>query len=233
MREFCGLLEGRGLIEIQHDDLPDETSWRGVAFGLHLTGDFPDPGLPDGDDEAGAGRRTRLALASEKSLPVPGPVAGEPFAMARDGDGGFLSTTLSTAVTGSRRTGQSSCAPAPSLPDWLWQRFLVGQLLPLASLLHRYEPLHASAVAIDGRVVVLMGTSGAGKSSVALHLTATGAGLMADDVTVLELRQGTVVAHPGPRLASIDAGELAGMPAKTTAGWTRLGSHRGGGQGDH
>jgi hypothetical protein len=116
------------------------------------------------------------------------------------------------------------CAPG-DLPEWLWQRFLVGQLLPLASLLRGLEPLHASAVVVDGRALLLMGASGTGKSSVALHLVARGAAFLADDVAALELRDGAVVAHPGARLTSVDRHELERLPAATGASWARLGVH--------
>jgi hypothetical protein len=118
------------------------------------------------------------------------------------------------------------CAPN-DLPSWLWQRFLIAQPLPLAALLHGYEPLHASAVAIGGQALLFMGTSGAGKSSVALHLTARGATFLADDVTALELRDGAVTAHPGPPLVSVDAGGLERLRGEGAPSWTVLGSLEG------
>jgi hypothetical protein len=153
------------------------------------------------------------------------PAGTEPFSVVRDPAGGFL---FAHPFYGRYRVSSKghvvTCTPAPALPEWLWQRFLVGQPLPLASLLRGFEPLHAGAVAIDGRAVLLMGTSGSGKSSVALHLIATGAHLLADDVSALELRNGTVLAHPGPSLVSVDAAELARLPNE---GWARLGTHEG------
>jgi HPr kinase/phosphorylase len=47
------------------------------------------------------------------------------------------------------------------------------------------QPLHASAVAIDGRAVLITGPSGSGKSGLALHLIALGARLVADDGVIL------------------------------------------------
>ena len=46
--------------------------------------------------------------------------------------------------------------------------------------------IHASAVAIGGRAVLIVGPSGAGKSGLALQLMAFGAQLVADDRTVLQ-----------------------------------------------
>lgn len=116
------------------------------------------------------------------------------------------------------------CAPR-DLPDWQWQRFLVGQLLPLAAVLHGLEPIHASAVGLGGRAILCLGVSGAGKSSIALHLAGRGAALLADDVTATEVRGGTVLAHRGAALASVCEAELLRLAAVgSVADWSRLGT---------
>jgi len=56
------------------------------------------------------------------------------------------------------------------------------------------EPLHASAVAVDGRGVLFLGPSGAGKSALALDLMSRGAVLIADDRTILECSAGVLMA---------------------------------------
>ena len=52
--------------------------------------------------------------------------------------------------------------------------------------------LHATAVAIDGRAVLLRGASGSGKSDLALRLIDAGARLVADDQSEL-YRRGDVL----------------------------------------
>jgi HPr kinase/phosphorylase len=47
------------------------------------------------------------------------------------------------------------------------------------------QPLHASAVALDSRAVLITGPAGSGKSALALELIATGAQLVADDGVIL------------------------------------------------
>ena len=47
------------------------------------------------------------------------------------------------------------------------------------------EILHASSVAYRGRALLIMGTSGAGKSALALELMSRGAELVSDDQTLL------------------------------------------------
>ena len=97
---------------------------------------------------------------------------------------------------------------APHAP-WNWQRLFVAQALPLAASMRGLELLHASAVSIDGRVVALTAPSGAGKTSIAMHLVARGATLVTDDVLALDATRATVRVHPGARLMNADRHELA------------------------
>ncbi len=57
--------------------------------------------------------------------------------------------------------------------------------------------LHASAVAIDGRGLLILGASGAGKSGLALRLMGLGARLVADDRVAL-LRAGEALLASAP-----------------------------------
>lgn len=50
--------------------------------------------------------------------------------------------------------------------------------------------IHASAVALQGRAVLLLGPSGSGKSALALSLMALGCQLVSDDRTILIHRDG-------------------------------------------
>ncbi|HHY02835.1 MAG TPA: serine kinase, partial [Paracoccus sp.] len=77
--------------------------------------------------------------------------------------------------------------------------------------------IHASAVAIEGRGLLILGPSGAGKSSLALALMAQGALLVADDRVLLDASEGQLIAAcPAPLLGRIEArgvGILAAPPA--------------------
>lgn len=57
--------------------------------------------------------------------------------------------------------------------------------------------VHGSCVALGGRAVLITGPSGTGKSALALALMALGAGLVADDRTVL-VRQGSAIMADAP-----------------------------------
>ena len=58
------------------------------------------------------------------------------------------------------------------------------------------ETIHASAVAINGRAVLIMGPSGAGKSDLALRLIDRGAMLVSDDYIMVRQSAGLILAEP-------------------------------------
>lgn len=63
--------------------------------------------------------------------------------------------------------------------------------------------LHGSAVALDGRGLLILGAAGAGKSGLALSLMALGARLVADDRVLLERRGDAVAAAAPPALRGL------------------------------
>lgn len=67
------------------------------------------------------------------------------------------------------------------------------------------ETLHATAVAIDGRAVLLEGMSGVGKSDLALRLIDRGATLVSDDYTlVVRAGEALVARNPGAMAGRIE-----------------------------
>lgn len=66
--------------------------------------------------------------------------------------------------------------------------------------------LHATCIALDGRAALICGASGSGKSGLALQLIALGAGLVADDRTVVWREGDRLIADaPGPTRGQIEA----------------------------
>ncbi len=63
--------------------------------------------------------------------------------------------------------------------------------------------LHASAVAAQGRAVLIQGASGSGKSTLALQLLAFGARLISDDQTQIERQGGVILASHAPNIAGL------------------------------
>ena len=68
--------------------------------------------------------------------------------------------------------------------------FLLGTVLAILCFQRGLLPLHASAVDIGGRVLLLSGISGAGKSTLAAAFSARGYRLLSDDLCALEVQEG-------------------------------------------
>jgi hypothetical protein len=78
---------------------------------------------------------------------------------------------------------------------------LLGPVIGILLRLRGLTSLHASAVAIDGRAVLFVGSQGAGKSTLAAAFATWGVPVLADDTIVLRDQCGTWMASPGyPRL---------------------------------
>jgi hypothetical protein len=79
--------------------------------------------------------------------------------------------------------------------------YLIGQVLSFCLLTRGIEPLHATAVVVDGEAIAFLGTSGAGKSSLAATFVQRGYSLLTDDVLVLQPDGDKLLAYPSlPRL---------------------------------
>ena len=98
--------------------------------------------------------------------------------------------------------------PEPQGPDWFWQRLLFAQTLPIAATLQGLSLFHASAVRIGNHAVGVSARSGTGKSSIAAHLIAQGAGFFTDDVLAMDMDQGAVLAFAGPQFSNIEEHEV-------------------------
>jgi hypothetical protein len=75
--------------------------------------------------------------------------------------------------------------------------YLISQVISVALLQQGIESLHASAVAIDGRAIILVGDSGYGKSTLTAARLLRGAQLVTDDLLVLKEQDGAMYATPG------------------------------------
>lgn len=101
----------------------------------------------------------------------------------------------------------ADCDPAE---EYLW---LNGSVYAAIACINGLYPIHASAVALGGRVFAFTGPSGAGKSTLVAELTRRGLPLFCDDTLIVDLSDpGRVVCLPGHKRLKLwpDALELTG-----------------------
>lgn len=79
-----------------------------------------------------------------------------------------------------------------------FQVYLLGQALSYALVKRGFEPLHATAVVVNGAAAVLLGNSGFGKSSLGACFLEAGHQLLTDDLLVIRPCADGFMAYPGP-----------------------------------
>jgi serine kinase of HPr protein (carbohydrate metabolism regulator) len=82
--------------------------------------------------------------------------------------------------------------------------------------------IHAGCVAIGARGVLLLGPPGAGKSDIALQLMDGGAKLVADDRTILFVKNGALHARPSPSIEGLIEIRGVGIVKMPVRGSVRL-----------
>jgi len=97
----------------------------------------------------------------------------------------------------------------------------LGSAMGAALFLRGIPVLHATAVAIGDRAVVIAGNSGAGKSTLSAALIKQGASLLADDLAALYHGDDGYLVQPGfPRIKLYrESGAVAGLSGD---GWPRI-----------
>jgi hypothetical protein len=195
----------------------ETSAWTGEAFGLSLRSEFPLPGLERSADSGAGGRGVILALSRESADSFAGaermqewhyPDGTLGLTIDRDGCRGYRfylygAGVFELAADGSRVI----CRLDRDFENqWHWRRYLIGQVLPFAAVLHGLEVFHASGIGIGSGAVVLLGPSGVGKSTLALNLHLAGARFLADDSVGVERSNGQVIAHPAIATAKIRQG---------------------------
>ena len=79
-----------------------------------------------------------------------------------------------------------------------FQVYALGQALSFALVKRGLEPLHATAVVVNGSAVAFLGSSGYGKSSLAASFLKAGYQLLTDDLLLLRKAGDRFYGHPGP-----------------------------------
>jgi hypothetical protein len=183
----------------------------GVAFGLEIAGAFRAPGLWTGGSLP---RKLSLELVPEEALAcsgagweprcrVPLDATGRTLALDAHRQHGYLVHADGFGSYVIARDGRRvGMAPGP-VAAWRWQRLLTAQVLPIAALAQGLDLFHASAVAVEGRVLAITGESGAGKTTLAAQLMLSGAEFVCDDALAIERADGRLIAHCGPPLMNL------------------------------
>ena len=166
-------------------------TYRYCGFGLDFQSSIPIPELREGN--IGQGKPVKIHMANaacpEGLIHIaPGVAAGPRSFWMEVPDVARLHVSDGSAIS-------IELAHGASLADM--RAYLLGSAM--GALLHQrgFLPLHASAVEIDGNAVAFCGTSGAGKSSLALNLVKRGHRLLCDDICTIDLASGAPRLWPG------------------------------------
>ena len=89
--------------------------------------------------------------------------------------------------------------PCPGAPDGDVRAYLLGSAMGALLQQRGLLPLHASAVAVDGRAVAFIAPAGSGKSTIAMHLQHRGHRVICDDICAIEVGDGSARLSPGLR----------------------------------
>ncbi|KQN21214.1 hypothetical protein ASE86_14665 [Sphingomonas sp. Leaf33] len=162
-------------------DLP----YRARAFGIDWRSDIPLPGFDDATD-----------VASDRPVVVRRVADFDPPPSARPGAravnrGTVFDTGIAIGWGGEVdfvMTGGDRIDYRPG-PDWTGAipATFYSTVAALTAAWRGLLPLHACAVELDGRAVLIAGAGGAGKSTLAADLLAAGAPLIADDLVVVRV----------------------------------------------
>jgi hypothetical protein len=192
-------------------------------YGLCFTSHWH---LPYAEAADGSLREVRLVEDSPQFFSDAAREAGSPpvppewFHHARLRDGSiYLRWTrhfeFVISADGSRIAGRSLLATASDM----FHAYLLGQVLSYALLKRGTDPLHGTAVVIDGAVVAFLGDCGSGKSSLAAAFLGAGYRLLTDDLLVVKEDERGFTAYPGPpriKLFPEMASDLLGEQSRGT-----------------
>ena len=87
--------------------------------------------------------------------------------------------------------------PAPDVEECLIQSYIAEVVMAILLYQRGLLILHASAVEMDGSAIIFLGAPGQGKSSIAAALHVRGHGIVADDVTAVDVGLDSDTVLPG------------------------------------
>lgn len=178
---------------------------RYCAYGVAIRSELPLP-LPE---MLGAIRPTLFEITvrvSSESLSgvVPeglklqrSPLSGFDFGQFPDGSSYVRWDDVGEALIS--QNGRSiACRPFRQTDSESFYVYLLGQALSFALVKSGFEPLHATAVAVEDRTVAFLGDCGFGKSTLAAAFLQAGHRLLTDDLLLLRTTTRGILAYLGP-----------------------------------
>lgn len=185
-----------------------QTSYSYRAYGLTITSDRAMPMLAPCEGERAdvsvtfVGDRPELKEDTSGTLVYPRPSSASSILNVwRTADGGFRLTArfrdeyCTFVVDPEGKEVLVAWAEKTPLQDVLL--YLVGPVLGVVLRLRGNVCLHGSALACEGYSFVLIGSKGAGKSTMAAALIERGCSMLTDDVAVLTEAGGRFLVQPG------------------------------------
>ncbi len=122
---------------------------------------------------------------------------GQEWLRIHDAESNYLFTFSGYAhYEVSRDFRDAVCRPEESVQRETLRHLFLDQVLPLMMAARGETVLHGSAVAFEGKAVVFLGSSGAGKSTIAVKLASLGYPLLTDDCLLLRFGTDEVLAYP-------------------------------------
>lgn len=179
------------------------------VYGLLVETDRPIPGLAVVDERGRADLRVWMGRVPPEVFP-PGAAeepwyvsprttpAEEPTVVVHRLDGGAFRLRYADGCEYhvDAAAAHVACTWPPHFTVEDAATYLLGPVLGLVLRLRGVPSLHASAVAMDGVAVALVGAAGTGKSTTAAALAERGHALVADDVLALRTEGERVLAQP-------------------------------------
>src|SRR3954452_21519678 len=96
--------------------------------------------------------------------------------------------------------------------------YLFGQVLSFVLIKQGIEPVHGTAVVVDGKAIAIVGDCSYGKSTLAAAFLSAGFPLLTDDLLVTSVLDGKVMAHPGPPRIKLLPSSASTMPGEGVGG---------------
>lgn len=185
-------------------------AWLYHACGLVIGSDAPIGGFPpavsDARPDVTVSFEATMSVGEYPALWYASPevnASGAPEMTIEAGPTGYRLTYGGQATFVVSRSGDRIAADGAVHTGVDYASYLSGSVLGFVLRLRGLVPLHASAVAVEGRGVLFVGESWSGKSSLAAAFSLLGYPLLSDDIVRVDAIAGQVVAYPCQPLLNV------------------------------